>query len=190
MIKKISHIAVIVPDLDEAMKFWVEALGLALSHVEHVEDQAVDVAFLPAGESDIELLKPITEDSGVAKFLQKKGPGIHHICFEVEDISATLARLKEKGIQLINEEPTIGTGGKKIAFIHPKSTGGVLVELYELTTEEHWYRMESLDNMRQRISQGSRVYAAAFWGFVNGLYYGHPEENGSQNGHVVRERDQ
>ncbi|MBK9050602.1 MAG: methylmalonyl-CoA epimerase [Chloroflexi bacterium] len=124
MIKKISHIAVIVPDLDESMKFWVEALGLELSHVEHVEDQAVDVAFLPAGESDIELLKPITEDSGVAKFLQKKGPGIHHICFEVEDINATLARLKEKGIQLINEEPTIGTGGKKIAFIHPKSTGG------------------------------------------------------------------
>lgn len=132
MIKKISHIAVIVPDLDEAMNFWVEALGLELSHVEHVEDQAVDVGFLPVGESDIELLKPFTEDSGVAKFLQKKGPGIHHICFEVDDISATLARLKEKGIQLINEEPTIGSGGKKIAFVHPKGTGGVLIELYQL----------------------------------------------------------
>lgn len=136
MIKKISHIAVIVPDLDEAMKFWVEALGLGLSHVEHVADQAVDVGFLPVGESDIELLKPFTEDSGVAKFLQKKGPGIHHICFEVDDINATLARLKEKGIQLINEEPTIGSGGKKIAFVHPKGTGGVLIELYELPPVE------------------------------------------------------
>lgn len=135
MIKKISHIAVIVPDLDEAMKFWVEALGLELSHVEHVEDQAVDVGFLPVGESDIELLKPFTDDSGVAKFLQKKGPGIHHICFEVDDINATLANLKEKGIQLINEEPTIGSGGKKIAFVHPKGTGGVLIELYELPPE-------------------------------------------------------
>ncbi len=135
MIKKISHIAVIVPDLDEAMKFWVEALGLELSHVEQVAEQAVDVGFLPVGESDIELLKPITEDSGVAKFLQKKGPGIHHICFEVDDINATLTRLKEKGIQLINEVPTIGSGGKKIAFVHPKGTGGVLVELYELPLE-------------------------------------------------------
>jgi methylmalonyl-CoA/ethylmalonyl-CoA epimerase len=135
MIKKISHIAVIVPDLDEAMKFWVEALGLELSHVEQVAEQAVDVGFLPVGESDIELLKPITDDSGVAKFLQKKGPGIHHICFEVDDIHATLTRLKEKGIQLINEEPTIGSGGKKIAFVHPKGTGGVLVELYELPLE-------------------------------------------------------
>ncbi len=137
MIKKISHIAVIVPDLDEAMKFWVEALGLELSHVEHVEDQAVDVGFLPVGESDIELLKPFTEDSGVAKFLQKKGPGIHHICFEVDDINATLARLKQKGIQLINEEPTIGSGGKKIAFVHPKGTGGVLIELYQLPPAGH-----------------------------------------------------
>lgn len=137
MIKKISHIAVIVPDLDEAMKFWVEALGLELSHVEHVADQAVDVGFLPVGESDIELLKPFTEDSGVAKFLQKKGPGIHHICFEVDDIKATLTRLKEKGIQLINEEPTIGSGGKKIAFVHPKGTGGVLIELYELPSAKY-----------------------------------------------------
>lgn len=185
MIKKISHIAVIVSDLDEAMKFWVEALGLELSHVEHVEDQAVDVAFLPAGESDIELLKPITEDSGVAKFLQKRGPGIHHICFEVEDIAESLIRLKARGIQLINEEPTIGTGGKKIAFIHPKSTGGVLVELYELTAEEGWYRRESLNRMRQRVSQGSRVYAAAFWGFINGFYHRPTESNGNKNGHHV-----
>ncbi|MCL4869350.1 MAG: methylmalonyl-CoA epimerase [Anaerolineae bacterium] len=189
MIKKISHIAVIVPDLDEAMDFWVEALGLELSHVEHVEDQAVDVAFLPAGESDIELLKPITEDSGVAKFLQKRGPGIHHICFEVEDISQSLARLKARGIQLINEEPTIGTGGKKIAFIHPKSTGGVLVELYELTAEESWYRGESLNRLRHRISQGRRVYAAAFWGFINGLYHGPAESNGHKSGAHVSAHD-
>ena len=118
MIKKISHIAVIVPELDEAMGFWVDALGLKLEHVEHVEDQGVDVAFLPAGESDIELLEPIDSESGVARFLERKGPGMHHICFEVDDIDATLARLKEKNVPLINEEATIGTGGKKIAFIH------------------------------------------------------------------------
>jgi methylmalonyl-CoA/ethylmalonyl-CoA epimerase len=79
----------------------------------------------------VELVEPTTETSGMARYMDKRGPGMHHICFEVDDIAHTLARLKEKGIQLINEEPTIGAGGKKIAFIHPKSTGGVLVELYE-----------------------------------------------------------
>jgi methylmalonyl-CoA/ethylmalonyl-CoA epimerase len=89
------------------------------------------IAFLPTGDSEVELVKPTTDTSGIARYLAKRGPGLHHICLEVENIEAALARLKEKGIQLINEEPTIGAGGKKIAFIHPKSTGGVLVELYE-----------------------------------------------------------
>ena len=136
MIKKISHIAVVVPELDEAMTFWVDALGLTLDHVEHVDNQGVDVAFLPAGESDVELLRPVDEESGVARYLQKRGPGLHHICFEVDDIEATLARLKSFDIPLINEEPIDGTGDKRIAFVHPKGTGGVLVELYELTTDK------------------------------------------------------
>lgn len=172
MIKKISHIAVVVPKLEEAMSFWVEALGLELSHVEYVDDQGVDVAFLPAGESDIELLRPVEETSGVARYLEKRGPGMHHICFEVDDIAATLARLKSFNIPLIDETPAIGTGGKKIAFIHPKGTGGVLVELYELTAEEPERRRERLNAMRQRLAEGRRVYATGVRAFFSGLRYG------------------
>jgi methylmalonyl-CoA/ethylmalonyl-CoA epimerase len=169
MIKKISHIAVVVPELEEAMGFWVEALGLPLAHVEHVADQGVEVAFLPAGESDIELLEPVDLDSGVARYLQRRGPGMHHICFEVEDIVAVLTRLQEAGVPLINEEPTIGTGGKKIAFIHPKGTGGVLVELYEMTDEEPQRRREIVRDMRRRLSQSSTVYTAGMRAFLSGL---------------------
>jgi methylmalonyl-CoA/ethylmalonyl-CoA epimerase len=169
MIKKISHIAVVVPELEEAMGFWVEALGLPLAHVEHVADQGVEVAFLPAGESDIELLEPVDLDSGVARYLQRRGPGMHHICFEVEDIVAVLTRLQEAGVPLINEEPTIGTGGKKIAFIHPKGTGGVLVELYEMTDEEPQRRRELVRDMRRRLSQSSTVYTAGMRAFLSGL---------------------
>jgi methylmalonyl-CoA/ethylmalonyl-CoA epimerase len=130
-IKKIHHIAIVVPDIDEALVFWRDALGLELSHVEDMPTQESLIAFLPTGDSEVEVGKPTTDTSGIARYLAKRGPGLHHICLEVENIEAALARLKEKGIQLINEEPTIGAGGKKIAFIHPKSTGGVLVELYE-----------------------------------------------------------
>jgi methylmalonyl-CoA/ethylmalonyl-CoA epimerase len=136
MIKKISHIAIVVPELTAAMDFWVHTLGLPLDHVEAVTEQGVDVAFLPVGDSDVELLQPVDEASGVARYMQKRGPGMHHICFEVEDIGQLIDRLKTAGVQLINEAPTIGPGGKKIAFIHPKGTGGVLVELYELPGEE------------------------------------------------------
>lgn len=169
MIKQISHIAVVVPDLDKATKFWVDALGLSLEHMEHVEDQGVDVAFLPAGESDIELLEPVDPESGVSRYLAKRGPGIHHICFEVEDIEQTLARLKAAEIPLIDEEPTIGTGGKKIAFVHPKGTGGVLVELYELTAEEPARRLERLDEMRRRLGRRSRVYTAGIRALLSGF---------------------
>ena len=131
-IKKVDHIAIIVEDIDEALIFWRDALGLELHHVEAVPDQESVVAFLPVGEGDIELVKPTTENSGVARYLKKRGPGIHHICFEVVDIQATLARLRSRDVRLINETPVIGAGGKKIAFIHPESTHGVLVELYEL----------------------------------------------------------
>ncbi|MEM7335927.1 MAG: methylmalonyl-CoA epimerase [Chloroflexota bacterium] len=131
MIKKINHIALVVPEMEEGKKFWTEVLGLQVEREEHVADQDVDVAFLPVGESDIELLHPLSKDSGVAKFLQKRGPGIHHICLEVNDIEATLAQLLAAEIPLIDETPRIGAGGRRVAFIHPKGTGGVLVELYE-----------------------------------------------------------
>jgi methylmalonyl-CoA/ethylmalonyl-CoA epimerase len=130
-ITKIDHVAIVVPDIKEALAFWQDALGLTLSHMEEVASQETQVAFLPTGESEVELVEPTTETSGMARYMDKRGPGMHHICFQVEGIEQILESLKAKGIQLINEEPTIGAGGKKIAFIHPKSTGGVLVELYE-----------------------------------------------------------
>jgi len=169
MIRKISHIAIVVTDLEEAMDFWVNILGLPLTHVEHVPDQDVDVAFLPSGESEIELLEPLSDESGVARFMNKRGPGMHHICFEVDDIEAMLDRMKTAGVPLINEEPTIGTGGKKIAFVHPKGTGGVLVELYELTPGEPARRIERVEEMGQRLQQGPRVYAAGIRAFFSGL---------------------
>ena len=150
-IKKIDHIAIVVPNINQALAFWRDALGLELSHVEEVTDQESLVAFLPSGESEVELVEPTTDTSGVAKYLGKRGPGIHHICFEVDDIEDALAHLKEKGVRLINEQPIVGTGGKKIAFVHPKGTGGVLVELYELTPEEPVRRRERLARLRRRL---------------------------------------
>ena len=131
-IKKIDHIAIVVEDIDAALHFWRDALGLQLDHIEDVPEQKSLVAFLPTGESEVELVKPTTDDSGIARYLQKRGPGMHHICFEVEDIEQVLSELKEKGVRLINETPVPMEGGKSIAFIHPESTGGVLVELYQL----------------------------------------------------------
>jgi methylmalonyl-CoA/ethylmalonyl-CoA epimerase len=130
-IKRIDHIAIVIDDIQNALEFWQEALGLKLEQVEDVPEQKAVVAFLPTGESEVELVKPTTDDSGVARFLQKRGPGMHHICFEVDGLEAILDDLKLKGIRLINETPTIGAGGSRIAFIHPESTQGVLVELYE-----------------------------------------------------------
>jgi methylmalonyl-CoA epimerase len=131
MIKKIDHIGVVVHDIKEALKVYQQALGLTLAKIQERPDQAVTIAFLPTGESEIELVQPVASDSGVAKFLQKRGEGIHHICLEVDDIEETLADLREKGLQLIDEMPRTGPGGERFAFIHPKSTHGVLIELYE-----------------------------------------------------------
>ncbi|GAB4274880.1 MAG: methylmalonyl-CoA epimerase [Candidatus Promineifilaceae bacterium] len=135
MIKKIHHVAVVLPDMEAGRLFWEEVLGLTLSHTARVEEQAVDVAFLPVGESEIELLRPFTDDSGVAKYLAKKGPGLHHICLEVLDIDAMLTRLQNAGIQLIDNTPRLAKDGTKYAFVHPKATGGVLVELYETVAD-------------------------------------------------------
>ncbi len=131
-IKKINHVAIVVADIDESLKFWQDGLGIKLDHVEDVPSQKSMVAFLPLGESEVELVKPTSQDSGVAKFLEERGGGMHHLCFEVDDIAGMLVDLKAKGIRLINEEPLI-LPGRKMAFVHPKSTGGVLVELYEVT---------------------------------------------------------
>jgi methylmalonyl-CoA/ethylmalonyl-CoA epimerase len=130
-IKRIDHIAIVVEDIETTLGFWRDALGLELAHIEDVPEQKSEVAFLPVGESEVELVRPTTDDSGVAKYLQKRGPGMHHICFEVDDIEGALRQLKARGVRLINETPVPGAGGKQIAFIHPESTSGVLVELYQ-----------------------------------------------------------
>lgn len=134
-IKKINHVAIVVKDIDESLKFWATALGLELHHVEDVPSQASKVAFIPVGESEIELVQPTTEDSGMAAYLEKRGEGMHHLCIEVDDIEAKMQELKESGIRLINDVPQL-LPGRKMAFIHPKSASGVLVELYEITAEE------------------------------------------------------
>ncbi|HWQ84730.1 MAG TPA: methylmalonyl-CoA epimerase [Anaerolineales bacterium] len=131
-ITKINHIAILVSDLESPLNFWRDALGLELTQVEEVPGEQARIAFLPIGDSEIELVQPTMDDSGLARYLEKRGPGMHHICLEVDDIDGMLAQLKEKGIQLINEEAKMGSDGQRYAFIHPKSASGVMVELYEL----------------------------------------------------------
>lgn len=134
-IKRIDHIALVVEDIDNALGFWKDALGLELEHTEEIPAEKSSIAFLPVGGSEIELVQPTTDDSGIAKYLQKRGEGIHHICLEVDDIATFMDQLKEKDVRLINEAPVVSSSGKKYAFIHPKSAHGVLVELYELPEE-------------------------------------------------------
>ena len=131
-LKRLNHVAILVENLEDALVFWQEKLGLVLDHVETISSMEVKIAFLPLGESEIELVQPLTEDSGLAKYLAKRGPGLHHICIEVEDIAAKLSDLGARGVRLIDEKPVLMDDGRQLAFIHPKSTGGVLVELYEL----------------------------------------------------------
>ncbi len=133
-IKKINHVAIVVKDIDEALKFWRDQLGLELDHVEDVPSQASKVAFLPVGEGEVELVQPTAADAGIAKYLETRGEGMHHLCIEVDDIAEHLIFLKEKQVRLINEEPLV-LPGRKMAFIHPKATNGVLIELYEITDE-------------------------------------------------------
>jgi methylmalonyl-CoA/ethylmalonyl-CoA epimerase len=129
---KINHVAIVVGDMDTALKFWNEALGLPISHTECNDEEQSKLAFLSVGESALELIEPTTTDSGVAKYLAKKGAGMHHMCMEVEDIEAAMSQLLDHDIELINESPRLRPDGTRYAFVHPRSTGGVLLELYEL----------------------------------------------------------
>ena len=128
---KINHLGIATKGIDDALAFWADALGLENVHTETVEDQKVRVAMLPIGESRVELLEPTSDDSPISKFLEKRGPGIHHIAVEVDDIEAALARLKDQGMRLIDEAPRIGAEGCLVAFVHPSSTNGVLLELVQ-----------------------------------------------------------
>jgi len=131
MIRKIDHIGVAVKDIDEAVRFYRDNLGLGIEGTEEINEQKVKVAFIPLGESRIELLQSTDPTGPIAKFIEKRGEGIHHIALEVEGIEETLRKLKEKGVQLIDEKPRIGAHEMKIAFLHPRSAKGVLLELCE-----------------------------------------------------------
>jgi methylmalonyl-CoA/ethylmalonyl-CoA epimerase len=130
---KIEHLGIATRAIDDVLEFWRDALGLEVVHREEVAEQKVRVAMLPLGETRVELLEPTSEDSPLTKFLEKRGPGIHHIAVRVSDIRATLASLKERGARLIDETPRVGAGGCLVAFIHPSTTNGVLLELVEDT---------------------------------------------------------
>jgi len=127
---KIDHIGIAVRDIDQALQVYQVALGLPVDEIVEVPDQQVRVAFLPVGESNIELVQPGSETSGTARFIEKRGEGIHHICIQVEDIDAALEQLKANGVPLIDREPRPGAHGR-VAFVHPKGTHGVLLELVE-----------------------------------------------------------
>ncbi|WP_028580678.1 methylmalonyl-CoA epimerase [Desulfogranum japonicum] len=130
-IEKIDHLGIAVGSIEDGKNFWTDVLGLEFEGSETVEEQKVTTAFFPVGESEVELLESTSPDGPVAKFIEKKGAGFQHIAFRVANIEEALEELKEKGVKLIDQTPRIGAGGAKIAFLHPKATGGVLVELCE-----------------------------------------------------------
>ena len=135
MLKRIHHVGVVVPNLEQAMVLWRDLLGLTLTKSETVQDQGVKAALLQAGESEIELLEPLSPDNGVGKFLARRGGGLHHVCFETEDVARELEGAKAKGIQLIDQQPRPGLAGM-ICFLHPKATRGVLVEFAQPFADE------------------------------------------------------
>jgi methylmalonyl-CoA/ethylmalonyl-CoA epimerase len=186
-INRIDHLALAVDSIDAALPFFTEVLGLQVTNTDVEEGQGVVVAFLPVGDCEIELIEPVEDSSGVARFLRGRGPGMHHICLEVDDMDAALERLRAHDVRLIDEEPYIGTGGRRIVFIHPKAAHGVLVELYEklpggngngqgggrgyfsgrLPGREEL--RANLEEMRQALVSRGRVMAAGTRGFIDGL---------------------
>ena len=129
--ERLDHVGIAVRSLDKALRPYVDGLGLSVDGTEEVAGERVRVAFLPVGETRIELLEPTAEDSPIARFIQRRGEGIHHLCFQVADLEAALERLKKAGVPLVDESPRAGAGGSRIAFVHPRGTGGVLIELTE-----------------------------------------------------------
>jgi methylmalonyl-CoA/ethylmalonyl-CoA epimerase len=128
---RIDHIGVAVEDLDEAVSLYSERLGMPVQHRETVEEQGVEAVLIGIGESHVELLRPLSAESAVARFLERNGPGLHHVAYATDDIASTLDALRAAGLRLIDERPRAGIRGSRVAFLHPKSTGGVLTELVE-----------------------------------------------------------
>lgn len=139
----INHLAIVVPQVDAALGFWRDALGMTVAHTERNAAEAVEIAFLPAGGGEIELIAPLVDadgtphDSGIARYLAKRGAGLHHVCLDVADLDAALQRLAAHDVQMINETPRLRPDGTRYVFIHPSSTGGVLVELYQTPVTGH-----------------------------------------------------
>lgn len=131
MIGRVDHIALAVESIAEALKTFRDGLGLEVTHVEQVDSQGVRVAILPVGETRLELLEPTDASGTVARFLQRRGEGIHHICFEVDDVETALALLRTRGIRPVREQPSCGSEGTKVAFLQPSAVHGVLIELRE-----------------------------------------------------------
>jgi methylmalonyl-CoA epimerase len=131
MLDRIDHTGVAVDDLDAAIKLYEEVLGMLLVHRETVAEQGVEAVLLDVGDGHVELLSPLGEDTPVGKFLARKGPGLHHVAYAVEDIEATLEQLSAAGIELIDAKPRVGIRGSHVAFLHPRSTGGVLTEIVQ-----------------------------------------------------------
>lgn len=189
-INRIDHLALAVDSIDAALPFFTEVLGLQVTNTDVEEGQGVVVAFLPVGDSEIELIEPVDDDSGVARFLRGRGPGMHHICLEVDDMDAALERLKAHAVRLIDDQPYIGTGGRRIVFIHPKAAHGVLVELYEKLPDSNGTHdgngrgyfagrlpgreelRANLQELRQTMVARGRVMAAGTRGFWGGLRKG------------------
>lgn len=160
MIRRLDHVAIAVGSIDDSLKLFEEALGLQMAHTEVEAGQRVIVAFLKAGQTEVELIEPIDQDGPVARFIRKRGEGIHHVCFEVDDLEATLAAVEARGIELVDRQPYVGTGGKKVAFVHPRSTHGVLVEFYERgPVEPQLPRMPDWNQLRERLAD-TRLAAA------------------------------
>lgn len=130
-VKSISHVAFVVSDMDASLAFWRDGLGMDVGQLRDVPAENSRIAFLPLADAQVELVLPTSGDSGIARFMAKRGPGMHHICLEVDDLDGMLFRLKARGVRLINEQARRGADGVRYAFVHPESTGGVLVELYQ-----------------------------------------------------------
>lgn len=133
-IKRIHHLAVVVENIEQSLNFWRDVLGIQPAHISDVPKEGARIAFLPVGDSEIELVQPTMQDTGLSRFLEKHGPGMHHVCLQVDDLPGMLGHLKSKGFQLISDQPQEGSDGRLYAFIHPKSTNGVLIELYQMTS--------------------------------------------------------
>jgi methylmalonyl-CoA/ethylmalonyl-CoA epimerase len=136
MFARVDHIGVAVDDLEAAIALHEEAYGMALVHREVVDDQGVEAALLDVGENHVELLRPLADESPVGRFLAKRGPGLHHVAYQVTDVQAALAELRARGLQLIDETPRTGIRGSRVAFLHPAASGGVLTEIVQ-PAEEH-----------------------------------------------------